>query len=741
MEKLLVKVTTAIFFLLAVNSGWCKDKDDSSERIAPALTKLVRPFKADEKSEATVLLRKSVIHIKQDGFSQLTSYVAVHINSDEAARDYSQISVTFNSFYENIALDFARVRTSDGKIHSIQQDASQIQSSADENFYHDQKELLFSLPNVRKGSVIEFQYSSTDTKKIMPGAWFDSFSFHWWEDRAAGQGSRADKVLLSELEIYSPLDKPLYFNDTEKFGVKLSQSHKNKSRIYKWQAKNLAAVHLQEYMQRDYGYAAYVRAGTEKNWSSVANWADQLISPHLTLDSKMQALVNQINLTAKKPEDKVKAVYRLMQDKIRYVFAHVGRGGYEPHDAAEVLKNGYGDCKDQTVFAVTLLRALGVNANPALIATRSRGFPEMSIPAVTFDHMIVHIPAQNGLKEIWMDTTGDANLYPGFSVGIEDQPALIVKAQNNEISRLPALPAKDHNVDFHLSFDKISGKNIEASFEIYFTGMYEQRLRSMWQYTPDREKYFHDFIKNLYSSADVIQLQASNADSLWEGFYLKGRIKFNNVWAGGQKPMEYGFNITQLINLFADLRNLDRPENRKQSFVLNPGYSINSTITFMPPNKNYKLQLKTQGQNSENTYFSLNQSGETVNNAFQVKQELVMKPVDVSLKNYTDYYQHIQDLLSTPDWNLSYVYSSLDAELAAVKKSGKSTQQQHLALIRLHIKNGQYAEALKIAEATVVASPASGEAYYLLGLAQGYNDLLTESDKSFHKAELMGYSP
>jgi transglutaminase-like putative cysteine protease len=741
LNRFWIKVTTAIFFLLAVNTGWCKDNHDSTERIAPALTKLTRSFKPDEKSEATVLLRKSVIRIQQDGFSKLTSYVAVHINSDEAARDYSQISVSFNSFYENIALDFARVRTSDGKIHSIQQDASQIQSSADENFYHDQKELLFSLPNVRKGSVIEFQYTNTETKKIMPGAWFDSFSFNWWEDRAAGQGSRADKVLQSELDIQSPDTKPLYFNDTSKFAVKFSQSQKNNSRIYKWQVKNLAAVHLQEYMQRDYGYAAYVRAGTEKNWSSIANWADQLISPHLKMDPKMQALVNQINLTAKTPEDKVKAVYRLMQDKIRYVFAHVGRGGYEPHDAAEVLKNGYGDCKDQTVFAVTMLRALGIDANPVLIATRSRGIPEMSVPAVTFDHMIVQVPAQNGLKEIWMDTTGDANLYPGFSVGIEDQPALIVKAQNNEISILPSLPAKDHNVDFHLSFDKISGRNIEAGFEIHFSGMYEQRLRSMWQYTPDREKYFHDFIKNLYSSAEVIQLQAGNADSLWEGFYLKGRIRFSNVWAGEQKPMEYGFNITQLINMFADLRNLDKPENRKQSFVLSPGYSINSTITFTPPNKNYKLQLKTQGQNSENAYFSLHQSGETVNNAFRVKQELVMKPVDVSLKNYADYYQYIQDLLNTQDWGLSYVFNSFDAELAAVKQSGKTTQQQQLSLVRLHIKNGQYSEALKIAEAAVIAAPASGEAYYLLGLAQGYNDLLTESDKSFYKAELMGYSP
>ncbi len=196
-----------------------------------------------------------------------------------------------------------------------------------------------------------------------------------------------------------------------------------------------------------------------------------------------------------------------------------------------------------------------------------------------------------------------------------------------------------------------------------------------------------------------------------------------------------------MINIFADLRNLDKPENRKQNFVLNPGYSINSAITFTPPDTHYKLQLKVQGQNSENAYFSLGQSGTEIKQGFQIKQTLVMKPVNISVKNYVDYYQHIQELMDTPDWNLSYVYDSFDAELAAVKKSGKSTQEQQLALVRLHIKNGQYSTALKIAEETIIAAPASGEAYYLLGLAQGYNDLLSESDKSFHKAEILGYSP
>lgn len=726
--------------VFGVLTGFVSAEPVQFARLAPDLNKLAKKINKKEVAEAQVLLRKTHIRVDEQGLGKVVSYVAVHINSDEAARDYSQISISFNSFYEDIHLDFANVRTSDGKTHSVQADATQIQSPVDENFYHDQKELLFSLPNVRKGSVIEFQYTYVETKKIMPGAWFDSFGFHWWEGRAAGQGARADKVLQSELDIVTPLDKPLYFNDASRYGVKFKQSEKNNLLTYSWHAENLPEVKLQEYMQRDHGYAAYVRAGTVKNWQPVAQWAESLIGPHIKMDARMNALVDEIRKNAKTPEEKVKAVYSAMQDKIRYVFAHVGRGGYEPHDAPDVLKNGYGDCKDQTVFAVTLLRALGVKANPALIATRSRGIPDMTIPAVTFDHMIVQVPKQNGLDEIWMDTTGDASLYPGFSVGIEDQPALIVNSSTDAIVTLPSLPSTEHSVDFTLEFTPGAEKNVVAKFAIRFTGMYEQRLRSMWQYTPDREKTFREFMKNMYPSAELIELKATNADSLWQGFQLEGKFLFTNVWESKQHSLDYGFNITQLTNIFADLRSLDKPENRKQRFVINPGYSIHSTILFNRPLDNFHLDVKTQGQNIENKFFTLQQSGQELKTGYQIQQQLVMNSLDLGVNEYSDYYQSIETLSGTPDWNISYVYDSSKTELAAAKKTGKSALDQDLAVIRLYIKNGQYAESLKLAESRVTKSPASGEAWYLLGLAQGYNELLDESDKSFRKAESLGFS-
>ena len=716
-----------------------KNDPEKAERIAPALKTLARSIKPDDKSEAQVILRKTNVHIDEQLMSHATSYVAVYINSDEAVRDYSQISVSFNSFYEDIALEFANVRTPDGKMDSIKADATQIQSPTDENFYHDRKELLFSLPNVRKGSIIEFQYRYTDTKKMVPGQWFDSFSFHWWEDRAAGQGTRADSIISSELQITAPARITLVNSDTSKYLISEKRSQKNDQQHITWIGKNLPRIELQNAMPREHDYAPYVRVATTGQWNDVALWANNLVTPHLVSDEKLNQLIAEIKKTALTPDAKVKAVYRAIQDQVRYVFAHVGRGGYEPHDAAEVLKNGYGDCKDQTVLAVMLLRELGIAADPVLIVTRGRGIPDMTVPGVSFDHMIVHIPAQNGVPEIWMDTTGETSLYPGFSVGIEGQPALIVNAKTKTISVLPSLDTSEHFAELELVFDKFDGRNAQASFKLQFGGLYEQRLRSMWQYSSERDKYFRELIGQIYNSADVTELTASNADNMWQPFTISGRFTFTNVWGGRKDPINYSFSITQLTNLFADLRNLHKPQDRKQPYVNDPGYSLRSRVVFTSPDADHQLHLKTQGEKIDNAYYSLNQTGKQEKNRYVVTQSLAVKKVKVATKDYADFYQKTNELIESNDWTLSYEYNKTAAELIALENNGKSDTASLIALTLLHIKNGAYEKSLHTAQQAVKASPKKAEAHYALGLAQGYNQLLSESDASFKKAEALGY--
>lgn len=711
------------------------------ERIAPPLATLIKHYKRDPNAEAEIISRNTQITIDENYFSHSVSYVAIYINSDEAVRDYSQTSISFNSFYEDIKLEFANVRTPEGTMDSIKPDATQIQSPSDENFYQDRKDLLFSLPNVRKGSVIEFQYRYTDTRKIVPNQWFDSFSMNWWEGRAAGQGMRSDAIANTEFTITAPKNLTLFYNDLSRVGINFTRKESNNQQILSWKGKNLPKVILQDSMPRDEQRFTQLRASTMGSWQDIARWANQLSTPHAITDANLDKLINDISKKAITPDEKVKAVYQTIQEKVRYVFAHVGRGGYEPHNAFEVLTNGYGDCKDQTILAVTMLRKLGIKADPALVITRARGIPEMNITSVSFDHMIVHIPAQTGLSEIWLDTSGDKSLFPGFSIGLEGQPSLVVNDTTENIVTIPALANEKHFAHLDLTFDKFEQKNTEGNFTLKLGGEFEQRLRGMWQYSRERDKSFREMLGHVYSSAEVTSINGNNADSLWQSFNVTGRYKFINVWKGAKEPLTYGFNITQLLNLFTNLRSIDKPKDRTQEYEIDPGYTISTHIAFNRPTPNHVATVTSQGQNFDNEFFSLIQKGREENGNYIVDITLSVKPIRLTPQAYERFYEQVRQLLDASEWTVVYRFDKNAADLAALKQATVTTgkAESFIALTKLHIKNGNYSNALEAATQAIKSEPKNAEAYYVLGLAQGYNNLLYESDKSFAKAEELGF--
>src|SRR5437868_381820 len=69
-------------------------KDTQVERLSAPLATLLKQFKPDPNAEAEIIQRNTRITIDDNLFSHSVSYVAVYINSDEAVRDYSQISIS-----------------------------------------------------------------------------------------------------------------------------------------------------------------------------------------------------------------------------------------------------------------------------------------------------------------------------------------------------------------------------------------------------------------------------------------------------------------------------------------------------------------------------------------------------------------------------------------------------------------------------------------------------------------------
>lgn len=88
-----------------------------------------------------------------------------------------------------------------------------------------------------------------------------------------------------------------------------------------------------------------------------------------------------------------RAIYRWVCANVQYVRVYIGSGdSWVPHPAAEVLRNGYGDCKDQYVLLASLLQARGITCEPVL-ARWNRSFRTLPLPTpLAFDHCLAYLP-------------------------------------------------------------------------------------------------------------------------------------------------------------------------------------------------------------------------------------------------------------------------------------------------------------------------------------------------------------
>jgi hypothetical protein len=149
---------------------------------------------------------------------------------------------------------------------------------------------------------------------------------------------------------------------------------------------------------------------------------------------EVQDLARQITRGLEAPRDKAQAVHEWIRRNLRYVAIFVGVGGWEPNDTATILRRRWGDCKDHVLLMQALLRAVGVEARPALV----RIGDEHDLPPLAvawFNHVILHLP---GLG-LYADPTARTIPFGDLPWSVMDKPVLVSAAGGPQVLRTPRL--------------------------------------------------------------------------------------------------------------------------------------------------------------------------------------------------------------------------------------------------------------------------------------------------------------
>jgi len=164
--------------------------------------------------------------------------------------------------------------------------------------------------------------------------------------------------------------------------------------------------------------------------------------PMLEVDTDipgLESLVGEICSGAVTARDSIGALYKYVQQTVRYVAYEEGEAGYRPDAPAEVLRKKFGDCKGMALLLATLIKATGREAYVAAIGTRSIPFDIAEVPSLAAtNHMICVTDDGHGI--LYLDATNEYIPVGHIPYFIQGKDVMIYKGAGYEMQRVPELP-------------------------------------------------------------------------------------------------------------------------------------------------------------------------------------------------------------------------------------------------------------------------------------------------------------
>ena len=171
---------------------------------------------------------------------------------------------------------------------------------------------------------------------------------------------------------------------------------------------------------------------------------------------------------------KIEVLSAYVQEQLRYEAIEFGRRAYIPKSARDTLRDRYGDCKDHAVLLYSLLNAVDIPAELALVNLNQQvltGLPNVD----QFDHMIVSVP--RGGERLFIDTTDKnfslGSMPPRYMAG---NHALII-GETSELVSIPDFELGDSTLHVEREVEKTADNEIRVSEVGVFSGYQAAELR------------------------------------------------------------------------------------------------------------------------------------------------------------------------------------------------------------------------------------------------------------------------
>ncbi|WP_299120422.1 transglutaminase domain-containing protein [uncultured Tenacibaculum sp.] len=362
-------------------------------------------------------------------------------------------------------------------------------------FFGDQKQKTFTFPAVTEKSITNLDYSinTLDPHFIHPFYLSNNFPI---------ANAEFSVTVQKGIEIAYKS----YNLDT--INVEYSKKvNENSTTTYKWKFLNIPKAKFNYDFSPVYylpQIAVFVKSyeinGEKKNVlnnvSDLYGWYQSLITNiNKTNQEEIKNITANLIKGLKTDEEKIKAIYYFVQEKINYIAFEDGLNGFIPRDAANVFTKKYGDCKDMANILNEMLKYANIPSFLTWIGTRSKPYSYYELPTTyTDNHMITTVKVNN--KFLFLDATAEYLPFGYPSPFIQGKEALIGISKNDfKISVVEEVEKEKNYSEIKSEFNFNEDFNLKGKHVAKTTGYKKLDFSHAFDRKKDKDK---DFIRTFF---------------------------------------------------------------------------------------------------------------------------------------------------------------------------------------------------------------------------------------------------
>ena len=372
------------------------------------------------------------------------------------------------------------------------------------------------------------------------------------------------------------------------------------------------------------------------SWKTIGDWNLFLNQGRDDISATEKEKIRNMTKQYSTKRDQVKAIYRYMQSKTRYVGVQLGIGGWQPAKASLVEEKGYGDCKALVNYTKALLAATNISSYYTCInAGKNEMFLKTDFPSLQFNHIILCVPMDN--DTLWLECTSQTAPFGYLGSFTDNRPALVITDQGGKLVHTPAYSTAENARTRAAWITVYATGDALANSTTTYRGLQFESVATMTELSPeDQKKWVGEMLDLPHCEISACRYAASGDEIPLMRENLELKIPSYASVSGGRL-------FVPLV--FLDKQNdlPERDDNRTTDFIIFHGKEVRDSICFKLPD-GYVVEHLPKGKDISAPYGNYRTTCRQVENQLIFSRSYLLNPGRYPGSQYNQFVEFLKQV-------------------------------------------------------------------------------------------------